>query len=181
MDDASSARPSPEEIGRALAECMTLADVDHMMDWAGGTALRYRWYPLEQGGLPPADAQLDGRPLWFRATFEAWQRRGHSREDQRGLDDSIVHLPAAQPDPDVAHAVPPAEERGPRPAEVVGRESGRRVVRGHALLPLVRTFDKHVVHVLGGQTQLVAQAPGQPLIAVVDRLQLRSSGRPSPG
>ena len=35
--------PTPAEIRRALAECMTLADIDDAMGWLPGTAGRRRW------------------------------------------------------------------------------------------------------------------------------------------
>jgi DNA-binding SARP family transcriptional activator len=63
---------TPEEIRRALAECMTASDIDDAMGWTAGTARRYRWEAPERGGLPPPDALLGG-PVWFRVTFEAWR------------------------------------------------------------------------------------------------------------
>src|SRR4051794_36591809 len=65
-------RPSVAEIRRALAECMTVEDIDDAMGWAPGTARRRRWRIPERGGLPFADAELAGVPLWFRTTIETW-------------------------------------------------------------------------------------------------------------
>jgi hypothetical protein len=66
-------RPSVAEIRRALAECMTVEDIDDAMGWAPGTARRRRWRIPERGGLPFADAELAGVPLWFRSTIETWR------------------------------------------------------------------------------------------------------------
>jgi hypothetical protein len=66
-------RPDDAAIRRALAECMTLADIDDAMGWSPGTARRRRWSDPERGGLPPSDAELGGVPLWFRATIEEWR------------------------------------------------------------------------------------------------------------
>ncbi|HWM02477.1 MAG TPA: hypothetical protein VNP92_09090 [Actinophytocola sp.] len=71
MPDAP--RPSVAEIRRALAECMTVEDIDDAMGWAPGTARRRRWRIPERGGLPFADAELAGVPLWFRLTIETWR------------------------------------------------------------------------------------------------------------
>ena len=82
-------RPPPDAaaIRRALAECMTLGDIDDAMGWATGTARRRRWRDPDAGGLPPADAELGGVPLWFRATIIGWGEHedpppvvGHSAE-----------------------------------------------------------------------------------------------------
>lgn len=58
------------EIRRALAELMTAENVDEAMGWPAGMARRRRW---ERDGLPPADAELGGVPLWFRSTIERWR------------------------------------------------------------------------------------------------------------
>jgi hypothetical protein len=65
-------RPGEVEIRRALAECMTVADIDDAMGWPPGTARRRRWRALERGGLPAADAELGGVAIWFRSTIEHW-------------------------------------------------------------------------------------------------------------
>jgi hypothetical protein len=65
--------PDAAAIRRALGECMTLADIDDAMDWPEGTARRRRWRDPATGGLPPADAELGGVPLWFRATISRWR------------------------------------------------------------------------------------------------------------
>jgi hypothetical protein len=65
--------PSRGEIRRALAECMTLANIDEAMDWEPGTARRRRWRAPDHGGLPFADAELGGVSIWFRSTIEDWQ------------------------------------------------------------------------------------------------------------
>ena len=73
---APDSTPEPGTIRRALAECMTLADIDEVMGWRPGTARRRRWLDREAGGLPPADAELGGMPLWFRATVSRWRTGG---------------------------------------------------------------------------------------------------------
>ena len=55
---------------------MTAEDIDDAMGWAPGTARRRRWRIPERGGLPFADAELAGVPLWFRSTIEAWRANG---------------------------------------------------------------------------------------------------------
>jgi hypothetical protein len=74
--DGPPRAPDAAAIRRALAECMTLGDVDDAMGWAAGTARRRRWRDLDDGGLPPADAELGGVPLWFRATITRWRAHG---------------------------------------------------------------------------------------------------------
>jgi hypothetical protein len=69
---STEGRLSHPEIRRALAECMTLANIDEAMDWKPGTARRRRW-STGPDRLPFADAELAGVPLWFRSTIEAWQ------------------------------------------------------------------------------------------------------------
>jgi hypothetical protein len=64
--------PGPAEIRRALAECMTLANVDEALGWEPGTAGRLRW-TAGPDRLPPPDAELGGVALWFRSTIAAWQ------------------------------------------------------------------------------------------------------------
>lgn len=71
--DASATAPmDPAAIRAALAECMTLADIEYEMGWAAGTALRVRWRP-EPVGLPEPDHVIARIPLWFRSTFLAWR------------------------------------------------------------------------------------------------------------
>jgi hypothetical protein len=69
---STEARLSHPEIRRALAECMTLANIDEAMDWEPGTARRLRW-GSGPDHLPFADAELGGVPIWFRSTVEAWR------------------------------------------------------------------------------------------------------------
>jgi hypothetical protein len=76
QDDAP---PGEAEIRRALAECMTVEDIDDAMGWPRGTARRRRWAAADRGGLPFADAELGGIALWFRSTFEAWRVAGPDR------------------------------------------------------------------------------------------------------
>jgi hypothetical protein len=64
--------PDEAAIRRALADCMTLADIDDAMGWRPGTARRRRWRN-PPAGLPPADAELGGVALWFRTTIEHWR------------------------------------------------------------------------------------------------------------
>jgi hypothetical protein len=56
------------EIRRALAECMTLANIDEAMGWQYGRARGRRWR-LSPAGLAIADAEIGGIPLWFRSTI----------------------------------------------------------------------------------------------------------------
>jgi hypothetical protein len=131
-------RPSELEIRRALAECMTVGDIDDAMGWSPGTARRRRWRPLERGGLPSADAELGGVALWFRSTFESWQE---SRLTRAGRDRASGAAPAlpplmqglevpvpSQPLQDAAADSPPAEagEAAP-PAELTDDAAPSRV------------------------------------------------------
>jgi hypothetical protein len=122
-------RPSVPEIRRALAECMTLGDIDDAMGWSPGTARRRRWRPLERGGLPSADAELGGAALWFRSTVETWQEsraaRG-SRDRSSGAApaapplDPALEIPVQSQPPEGAPADPQPVEAGEaaRPAEL---------------------------------------------------------------
>jgi hypothetical protein len=114
--------PDPGAIRRALAECMTLADIDEAMAWRSGTARRRRWLDPDAGGLPPADAELGGMPLWFRATVFRWRaeatpaprgRRAWPGPDARAPDGP----PPGGPPPDA----PPSEESAPDADEVAER------------------------------------------------------------
>lgn len=101
--DPSARRPSPAEIRRALAECMTLGDIDDAMEWASGSARRLRWEEPELGGLPPADAALGGTPVWFRASISAWRvtwaELGLAGRRRDPTDDGSVAV--AEPDDEV--------------------------------------------------------------------------------
>jgi hypothetical protein len=106
--------PDAAAIRRALAECMTLADVDEAMGWRPGTARRRRWLDRDAGGLPPADAELGGMPLWFRSTVSRW-RADAVLESRRGR--TAPAEPAEAPPDDPGEAPP----EGPGPdAEVPG-------------------------------------------------------------
>jgi hypothetical protein len=91
---------------------MTVADIDDAMGWAQGTARRRRWRDPADGGLPPADAELGGVALWFRATISRWRAR--QEPDPRPDEPDPEHLhPDPEPEPEqlvpVDHAVDPAE------------------------------------------------------------------------
>jgi Family of unknown function (DUF6082) len=73
LREPSATVPDAAGIRRALAECMTVSDIDDAMGWAPDTARRRRWHDPTAGGLPPADAELAGTPLWFRATISRWR------------------------------------------------------------------------------------------------------------
>ena len=95
--------PDAGTIRRALAECMTLADVDEAMGWRPGTARRRRWLDRDAGGLPPADAELGGMPLWFRSTVSRWRADAvpEARRARRG------RAEPAEPPPDAPSEAPP--------------------------------------------------------------------------
>jgi hypothetical protein len=104
-------RPSVAEIRRALAECMTVEDIDDAMGWAPGTARRRRWRIPERGGLPFADAELAGVPLWFRTTIETWRadassalRRDRAEPGHPDRGEQPAYTTATEPP-----AEPPAE------------------------------------------------------------------------
>lgn len=97
-------RPSVAEIRRALAECMTVEDIDDAMGWAPGTARRRRWRIPERGGLPFADAELAGVPLWFRSTIETWRadassalRRDRAEPGPPDSGEQAAHATATEP------------------------------------------------------------------------------------
>lgn len=116
-------RPTEAEIRRALAECMTVADIDDALGWSPGTARRRRWRAPDRGGLPFADAELGGVTLWFRSTLEAWQsarprgRRVRSRPERPAADDrdqdpgvpGPAWSPAAPMDPGPSEESEPAD------------------------------------------------------------------------
>jgi hypothetical protein len=93
----SSGAPDAATIRRALGECMTLADIDDAMDWPEGTARRTRWRDPAAGGLPPADAELGGVPLWFRTTISRWRAEA---EPQPGYDAEPEPEPEPEAEPD---------------------------------------------------------------------------------
>jgi hypothetical protein len=92
-------RPDEDAIRRALAECMTVNDIDDAMGWPPGTARRRRWRAPDRGGLPNADAELAGTALWFRSTIEAWQL-APTRRPRR---------PTGTPEPEPPDGTPPDE------------------------------------------------------------------------
>jgi hypothetical protein len=123
-------RPSELEIRRALAECMTLGDIDDAMGWSPGTSRRRRWRPLERGGLPSADAELGGVALWFRSTFESWQ---HSRLTRGNRDrSSTAGTPPTVPGLElpVQSQSPEGVPLDPQPVDAV--ESARPAEPTHA-------------------------------------------------
>ena len=112
-------RPDEAAIRRALAECMTVGDIDDAMGWAPGTARRRRWRAPERGGLPNADAELGGIALWFRTTIQDWQatqvthrpRSTDTATDAATAPAETASLLASDED-----AVPnPTDDREPRP------------------------------------------------------------------
>jgi hypothetical protein len=122
---STEARLSHPEIRRALAECMTLANIDEAMDWEPGTARRLRW-GSGPDHLPFADAELGGVPIWFRSTIEGWQ----------------ATLPEPEPEPelDLAEADDetedlPDDEPGEEPEESPEEPDPRSVQSGFELQP----------------------------------------------
>lgn len=111
MDDE---RPSDATIRRALAECLTVSDIDDAMGWRPGTARRRRWRDPPDG-LPPADAELGGTALWFRSTVSRWRRQLDQRRDAPRAGSE---LPPAVPQPESAppEPAPAASEPTLRPA-----------------------------------------------------------------
>jgi hypothetical protein len=111
---ADQPRPADTAIRRALAECMTLTDIDDAMSWTPGTARRRRWRAPDHGGLPNADAEIGGVAIWFRRTIEVWQAAPKA---------SLAGAPAQPHDSDAAgpsqrHSIPlPARRCGPSSAE----------------------------------------------------------------
>lgn len=118
-------RPDEVAIRRALAECMTVGDIDDAMGWSPGTARRRRWLAVDDGGLPASDAELGGVVIWFRSTIEDWR----AAPDRPATPDR-----PAVPDPpdrdtcadgaesaDPAEAVPPDVPDGPA---AVGESEG---------------------------------------------------------
>ncbi|WP_170231453.1 hypothetical protein [Pseudonocardia kunmingensis] len=111
----ASGVPDAATIRRALGECMTLADIDDAMDWPEGTARRRRWRDPAAGGLPPADAELGGVPLWFRATVSRWRAELPGRRADAGTDSTPPGPEAEAPPEPETH--PERETRPQRPAE----------------------------------------------------------------
>jgi hypothetical protein len=91
-------RPDEDTIRRALAECMTVSDIDDAMGWSSGTARRRRWRAPDRGGLPNADAELGGIALWFRSTIEAWQAAPVTGRARRAIRESSEPDPTLVPD-----------------------------------------------------------------------------------
>lgn len=116
-------RPGEVEIRRALAECMTVADVDDAMGWSPGTARRRRWRALERGGLPAADAELGGMAIWFRSTIEHWLTdrplRRQRSDAPPATGDEDDHEEAAAP---AATATEPVEPDDATPRVELGDE-----------------------------------------------------------
>jgi hypothetical protein len=117
---STEGRLSHPEIRRALAECMTLANIDEAMDWEPGTARHRRW-GTGPDRLPFADAELAGVPIWFRSTVEAWQATLPEPEpDDEDEDDETEDVtddePGEEPgeEPDEPEPAEPAEEPDPR-------------------------------------------------------------------
>jgi hypothetical protein len=131
---STEGRLSHAEIRRALAECMTLANIDEAMDWKPGTARHRRW-STGPDRLPFADAELAGVPLWFRSTIEAWQAsqpepepepepdlddEDDETEDDQTEDDETEDVTEDEPEEadadaeDVTEAEGPEEQSDPR-------------------------------------------------------------------
>jgi hypothetical protein len=119
---STEGRLSHAEIRRALAECMTLANIDEAMDWEPGTARRLRW-GTGPDHLPFADAELGGVPIWFRSTVETWraalpepqpvadepepvadEEEEEADEDEDPTDEDPEAEPAEEPDPRAVHS-----------------------------------------------------------------------------
>jgi hypothetical protein len=105
--------PDAATIRRALGECMTLADVDDAMGWPDGTARRRRWRDIAAGGLPPADAELGGVALWFRATISRWRAENAGDPPDAGTPVGSGTSPGPAPEP--VHATEPLPEPQPDP------------------------------------------------------------------
>ena len=136
----SGGRPDARAIRRALAECMTLSDIDDALGWTPGTARRYRWRDPERGGLPPSDAELAGQAIWFRDTIERWRgerparRPRPTRTPERDLDRTgaasatVVPEPPDSPSGPAAQTPPePTPEPTPEPQPEPQPEPGQEV------------------------------------------------------
>jgi hypothetical protein len=108
-------RLSHPEIRRALAECMTLTNIDEAMDWEPGTARRLRW-DTGPDHLPAADTELGGVPIWFRSTVEAWQATLPEPEPEDDEDDEDEGVDDDEPEEGPEESDEPEEE--PDPQEV---------------------------------------------------------------
>jgi hypothetical protein len=106
---ADQPRPDEAAIRRALAECMTAADIDDAMGWESGTARRRRWRAPDRGGLPNADAEIGGVALWFRRTIETWRSAPPERRPRRPAE------VAEQPEPRPASSPPEPVSTTPEP------------------------------------------------------------------
>lgn len=106
MPMSTEQRPTEAEIRRALAEVMSLADIDAEMGWSPGTARKGRGKPH---GLPEPDARVGGSPVWFRSTFEAWRAARPGRGAGGGRPRKVVEQLNEPPSAEPAGAYPPAE------------------------------------------------------------------------
>jgi hypothetical protein len=149
-------RPTEAQIRRALAECMTVGDIDDAMGWKAGTARRRRWRDAARGGLPFADAELGGVALWFRSTVEAWQERTADRsEEDEDRADEDTDEPGSEEESGSEEEPEPEEPEEPEELEPEEPESDAAVlVSGFELEPgqqvLVevrgRWWEAHVRH-----------------------------------
>jgi hypothetical protein len=122
--------PDAAAIRRALADCMTLSDVDDAMGWARGSARKRRWRDPAAGGLPPADTELGGVALWFRATITRWRakqpwpdvapRPARSRSEHAPADEAPAGAqpaaPAGEPARPPSDGTAPPADTGPAAA-----------------------------------------------------------------
>jgi hypothetical protein len=118
-------RPAPAQIRRALAECMTVGDIDDAMGWEPGTARRRRWRGPDRGGLPFADVELGGVALWFRSTVEAWQEQPDGpapSDDHPAPGDQVDEVEDVADEPDGEGAAGAEEDVAGPAAEAPGAE-----------------------------------------------------------
>lgn len=180
--------PDAGAIRRALAECMTLADIDDAMAWRPGTARRRRWLDRDAGGLPPADAELGGMPLWFRSTFSRWRTRSVPVEPPEAPGEAPAE--EAEPDAevprgdqeqdDVPDGEPALAEPGPEPeiseadrdlpVGVVGADevAGAREVRSGFEL---QTGQLVLAHLRSGWRRAEVRATGRRTVLVDYQLE----------
>ncbi len=117
-------RPDEAAIRRALAECMTVNDIDDAMGWPLGTARRRRWRSPARGGLPNADAEFAGIAVWFRSTINVWQQSAPTlRRRTTTTEPSEPDLPATL-DQEVPADTPNRPEPEGRDEQITGRGTG---------------------------------------------------------
>jgi hypothetical protein len=99
--DVHDEPPTEAEIRRALAECMTLANIDEAMGWQYGSARRRRWR-LSPAGLQAAEAEIGGIPFslttWGPVAHPTSSAPAHCEQQQESAL-RIRALPLAHPSP----------------------------------------------------------------------------------